>query len=201
MTKYKIASPADLSYKQAEEVAAFANGKAAMLPLAQPSFLPSLDKSAIKGEFAIAPMPTIPYGMTSLPPGGEPVGTIVAGQYFAVPKYASGDVYQVALKWLGFMTAVPQQRLMYKTFGYLPVVKAAYDNYPPLETQFNTAFAKAEANAYPTPYSGAFGYLEAAYGAASTKIADEIATNTYKHGDIARVLKAANQQVQANLEK
>jgi len=90
---------------------------------------------------------------------------------------------------------------MYKTFGYLPVNKDAYTNYAPLDTPFNTAFAKAEANAYPTPFSGAFGYLEAAYGAASTKIADEYATNTYKSGDIANVLTAANQQVQANLEK
>lgn len=198
MTKFKIASPQDVTYKGTDMLHAFENLHAAMLVMQGPTLIPSLDTSPAKGQYAFAPMPTVPYGMTHMPPGGVPVQTFVSGQYYAIPNYVKNT--QDALKWIKFVTSVPTQRAFFQAYGYLPANISAYAGYAPLQTPEMKAFVQAENGAYPTPFTGAWGNLEVAYGGVSSQIANEIATNSYKPADILTKLQAANQQVQASLQ-
>lgn len=199
ITKFKIADPSDVTYKGPDELSAFEQRHAAMLVMQSLTLLPSLDKSPIKNEYAFAPMPTVPYGMTSMPKGGVPVQTFISGQYYAIPSYTPDR--KAALKWIQFIMAVPQQRLFYKYYGYMPVNQSAYDHYAPLDTSLIKTFLKAESHAYPTPFTGAWGPVEVAVGAASAKTADAIGTHSYHQGDLRAALKAANDAVQKALSQ
>jgi multiple sugar transport system substrate-binding protein len=200
MTKFHIASINDVTYKGADELQAFENGQAAMLVMQGPTLIPSLNQSPVAHDYAFAPMPTVPYGMSHMPPGGVPVQTFISGQYYCIPKYLTPAEFQAALKWIKYVTSVPQQRMFFTYYGYMPANINAYKNYAPLDTPEMKAFFTAEEHAYPTPFIGAWGTLEVAYGAASAKIADEIGTHTFKPGDIRAALVAANQAVQAQLK-
>ncbi|UOF89495.1 extracellular solute-binding protein [Fodinisporobacter ferrooxydans] len=201
LTKYHIVSPNDLTYKAVDADKAFENGHVGMEIMRAPTMVPALSKSVVKNDYAFAPMPTIPYGMTTLPAGGVPTQTIVSGQYFCIPNYVTGARYQAVLKFLKFLTDVKQQQEFFKTYGYMPANLDAYQNDPELNTDLIKAFIDAEKNASPTPFTGAWGNLEVVYGGVASKIANEIATNSYKEADIANLLKAANAQVQSSLQQ
>ena len=198
MTKFKIASPQDVTYKGTDILHAFENKHAAMLVMQGATLTPSLNASPVKGQYAFAPMPTVPYGMSKLPKGGVPVQTFVSGQYYCIPNYVKN--MQDALKWIRFVTSVPAQRQFFQAYGYLPANIRAYKGYAPLNTPMMKAFVQSEAGAYATPFTGAWGNLEVAYGGVSSQIADEIATKSFHPADIAVKLAAANTQVQAALQ-
>ncbi len=198
MTKFHIASTQDVTYKSTDMLHAFENGHAAMLVMQGPTLIPSLDQSPVRGQYAFAPMPTTPYGMSRLPAGGVPVQTFVSGQYYCIPNYVANTTD--ALKWIRFVTGVSAQRQFFQAYGYLPANVHAYAGYAPLDKPMIKAFVQAENHAYATPFTGAWGNLEVAYGGVSSQIANEIATNTYKAGDIRAKLAAANQQVQSSLQ-
>ncbi|MCL6632273.1 MAG: sugar ABC transporter substrate-binding protein [Alicyclobacillus herbarius] len=199
--KYKIASPNDLTYKGTDQLREFENGHVAMLVMQGASLIPSLESSAVKNDYAFAPMPTIPYGMNAMPKGGVPVQTFVSGNDFAVPKYVTGKRYDAALKWIKFFTDVPQQREMFKVYGNMPINVNAFKNNPELNTPVIKAFVDAENHAYPIPFTPAWANIEVVYGGVANKIANEIATHSYHDGDIAAALKAANQQAQSSLQQ
>ena len=199
ITKFHIASPGDVTFKSADELHAFENKQVAMLVMQGPTLIPSLNSSPVAKDYAFAPMPTVPYGRTSLPSGGVPVQTFVSGQYYTVPNYLSNVQMQAALKWIKFVTSVRQQQDFFKYYGYMPANVAAYKGDTALNTPEMKSFYQAELHAYPTPFIGAWGTVEIAYGGASSKIADAIGTHTYHPGEIQSALNAANQQVQAQL--
>ncbi len=199
ITKYKIADPTDVTYKAPDQLAAFEQGHAAMLVMQGPTLIPSLNKSPVKNDYAYGPMPTVPYGMSSMPKGGEPVQTFISGQYYAIPQYTPDR--QAALKWVEFVTAVPQQRLFFQYYGYLPINVAAYKDYPSLDTPLIKTFLDAENHAYPTPFTGAWGPVEVAVGAASVKVADAIGTHSYHAGDLKAALQSVNGEAQHALNQ
>lgn len=199
LTTFKIADPSDVTYKSTDMVQAFDQGHAAMMVMQGPTLIPTLDASPVKGDYAYAPMPTVPYGMNSVPKGGEPVQTFISGQYYAIPGYTPDP--SAALKWINFITSPSQQQLFFKYYGYLPANVSAYKNYGPLDTSLINTFVTAEKHAYPTPFTGAWGPVEVAVGAASVKVADEIGTNSFKPGDLAAALQSVNAQVQQALQQ
>ncbi len=170
-----------------------------MLVMQGPTLIPSLNKSPIKNDYAYGPMPTVPYGMSSMPKDGEPVQTFISGQYYAIPQYTPDR--QAALKWVEFVTAVPQQRLFFQYYGYLPINVAAYKDYPSLDTPLIKTFLDAENHAYPTPFTGAWGPVEVAVGAASVKVADAIGTHSYQAGDLKAALQSVNGEAQHALNQ
>ncbi|WP_081841574.1 extracellular solute-binding protein [Alicyclobacillus macrosporangiidus] len=200
VTKYKIASPNDLTYKEADAIQAFEQGHAAMLMMEGTKVLPALDSSPVKNDYAVAEMPTVPYGMSSLPPGGEVVEGGLAGHYYAIPNYVTGNAYQASLKFIGFMSKVNQQRAKSEVDGYFPVTYDAYKGYARLDTPMMKPFVEAANKVGPTPFSPVWGDLEVIYASAVSKITNELATNTFKPGDIEAVLRAANAQVQAKID-
>lgn len=200
ITKYHIASPNDVTYKSTDAIKAFENGHVAMLVMQGLTLIPSLNQSAVKSDYAFAPLPTVPYGMSARPTGGVPAQTIVSGQDLAIPNYVTGAKYDAALKWIKFVTDPKQQKEFYDVYGYLPVNQSVYGQYKELQTPLIQSFVDAEKNASPTPFTGAWGNLEVVYAGVTNKIADEIATNSFQEGDIAQLLKVANTQVQASLQ-
>lgn len=200
LTKYKIVSSNDLTYKSSDALQQFENGHVGMWVFQGPTLIPALNQSAVKGEYSFAPLPTVPLGLKSRPKGGQPTQTIVSGQDLAIPTYATGATYQAALKWVKFVTDPKQQQEFFTAYGYLPINQAAYKGDAALNTPMIKAFVNAEIHASPTPFSGAWGNLEAVFAGVTNKLADELATNTFHSGDIASLLKAANDQVQQSLQ-
>lgn len=200
LNKYHIVSPNDITFKNPDATQAFESGKIGMWVFQGPTLLPSLDKSAVKNDYAFAPMPDVPYGMTSLPTGGTPTQTIVSGDDLVIPNYVTGAKYQAALKWIKFVTDPKQQQEIFNVYGDLPVNTAAYQNDPALNTPVIKAFVDSEKNATPTPFTGAWGNLETVFAGVTNKIAGQIATKSYQPANIAQLLNAANAQVQSSLQ-
>lgn len=203
VTKYHIASPNDLTYKSTDAMSAFENGNIGMVILQTATDIPSLKTSKVKHEYAFAPIPDVPYGMKSRPANGQPAQTIVSGQDLAIPTYVTGVQYQAALKWIKFFTDVKQEQMIFTHMGYLPVNKSAYNrssHFNALNTPMMKTFVKSEIGADPTPFSGAWGNLEVVYAGVTNSIATQIATNTFQGNHIAKLLTAANEQVQSSLQ-
>ena len=80
---------------------------------------PTLDKSAVKGKYAYALMPTIPPGATSLPAGGKAAASILSGDNIVVADYSQeqGPGLRSSSRCSPSRTS---RRDYYKTFGNLP---------------------------------------------------------------------------------
>src|SRR5712691_6585179 len=161
-----------------------------------PTVIPTLNKSAVAGKYAFAPMPTVPYGMQQRPANGVPASTIVSGDMLAVADYS--NVKDLALKFFNLVTDEPHQLQWTKTFGDLPANTAAANKLASDDPQ-TAAFIQAEQGASPTPFSGVWGPLEVALAGVSSKLANEVATNHYDPSHIKPLLDQANQQIQSQL--
>src|SRR6266851_5460376 len=80
MAKYKIAARQDAAFKGADEVKAFATGKIAFSVMAGPGGMSTWDSSPVAGQYEYTVGTTVPYGMSSLPPGGKPAQGFVYGK-------------------------------------------------------------------------------------------------------------------------
>jgi multiple sugar transport system substrate-binding protein len=193
---YKIADPNSMTWKAADATGAFDNGKVGMLIMVTPTITPTLQKSAIAGKYAFAPMPTVPYGMQQRPANGIAASTIVSGDMLAVADYSNEK--DLAFKFINLVTDYQHQLDWTKTFGDLPAnVQAA--NYLSSKDPATAAFVKAEQNATPTPFSGEWGPLEVALAGVSSKLANAVATNHYNPSQIKPLLDQANQEIQRQL--
>jgi multiple sugar transport system substrate-binding protein len=192
MANFKIAKTSDATFKGPDLLNKFASGKVGFMVMQGPTTIPTLDKSAVKGKYAFSPMPTIPYGLTSLPSGGVPVQTFVSGQYLTIAKFSK--LQDDAILWMKYVTDVTQQMQFLKTYGYMPGTVDAYKQ-PELQTPVWKAFVNAENNAFATPLTGAWGPIETIVGGVASKIAAEYATNSYKAGDLKTALTATNSSI------
>jgi multiple sugar transport system substrate-binding protein len=195
-TKYKIVNPDSMAWKAGDALQAFANGKVGMLIMVTSTITPTLQKSAVAGKYAFAPMPTVPYGMQQMPPNGVPDTTIVSGDSFAVADYS--NIKDLAFKFINLVTDDQHQIQWTQTFGDLPTNVAAANNLASKDPQ-TAAFIKAEQGASPTPFTGVWGPLELALAGVSSKLANEVATNSYDPSHIKPLLDQANQQIQGQL--
>lgn len=196
LTKYHVVNPHAVTWKTADALTAFSNGKMGMLPEVTPTVKNTLDKSAVKGKYAFAPMPSVPYGMDQRPAGGDAAESIVSGQDVVVAKWTKYP--KLADKFIALLTSKDNQLEWSKTFGDLPITTAAADELAASDPQVK-AFITAEEQAVPTPLSGEWGDLEVALGAVSQKLAGNIAANHYSPDQVGPLLTAANTQVQRQL--
>ena len=195
-TTYKIADPNAMAWKAGDALKAFANGQVGMLIMQTTTVIPTLQKSAVAGKYAFAPMPTVPYAMQQRPPGGVPAATIVSGDMLAVADYS--NVKDLAFKFINLVTDYQHQIQWTKTFGDLPTNVQAANDLASKDPQ-TAAFLQAEQNATPTPFTGEWGPLEVALAGVSSKLANEVATNHYDPSHIKPLLDQANQQIQSHL--
>lgn len=202
VTKYKIASPAGLSYKKADKGAAFASGKVGMLPLGSSQYLTQLESSPVKGDYAIAQMPAVPYGRSAVPANGDPVASSLAGQYLAIPKYATEAQREAALKWIKFELSPRQQLDIYKTYKYLPASSKTYSRYrAKFQTPIVKPYVKAAKASFPTPFVPAWGDMEVAFAGAMKQITGEIASGSLSKSDIHDALQHANRSTTTALKR
>jgi len=195
-TRYKIVDPNSMSWKAGDATRAFASGKAGMLIMISTSIIPTLNSSAVAGKFAFAPLPNIPYGMTQRPANGVSAESIISGDMLAIASYSK--VKDQALQFIKFLTESQNQIQYQKTFGDLPTNIQAANTLASQNAQI-AAFVKAEQGADPTPFSGAWGALEVALAGVSSKLANQVATNSYSPSNVKPLLDQANQQIQGQL--
>lgn len=195
MGRFKLASPVCATYKQVDQVRAFAAGKAAMLIMVGPATMITLNQSPVANDYAFAPNPTIPYGMSSLPPGGKPAQGFVSGQFLTIFKHSKNR--EAALDVVKVMTSPEIQYQFFKLYGSMPVSLETYKRYPETKASPWDVLLAGEEHAYPTPFFGAWGQLQVAVGKAVNRLAGQIATaGGYSPDDLRRSMAQANAELE-----
>jgi len=198
MAKYKIASRQFATFKGADEVRAFATGKIGMQVMTGPGGVVTWDSSPVAGQYAFTLGPTVPYGMSSLPPGGKPAQGFVSGQYWTIFKYSKNP--ELALNLIKVVVSADIQYQYFKLRAQQPVVLETFTKYPDAKAGPWAALYDAELKAYPTPFFGSWGPLEVEVGKAINKIAAQIGlTGSYSMDDLKSELTQVNQELQATL--
>ncbi|MFF2852172.1 ABC transporter substrate-binding protein [Streptomyces sp. NPDC058001] len=118
MAKDKIISPGNAEYAQNQSLRDFAQGKTAMV-LWQAAASTFAAQGMKPDEWGVAPVP-VPSGA---PGTGQNVNSMVAGINIAVFKNTKN--LDGATKFVKFMTSDAEQKLLNKTYGSIPPVKAA----------------------------------------------------------------------------
>lgn len=197
VTRHRIVDPNSMTWDAADALRAFANGKVGMLIMITSNIDPTLQESKVKGKYAYAPMPTIPYGMQQMPSGGAPTPSIVSGDYLCVANYS--DAQEESLELIKLMTDYQNQIAYNEAIGDLPCNTKAVEDLSG-EDQMVRTFVEAERNATPTPFTGAFGPIELIIGSVCAKLGSGIATENYSPSDIQEQLKRADEESQQQLE-
>ncbi|WP_330241791.1 ABC transporter substrate-binding protein [Streptomyces sp. NBC_00525] len=118
MAKDKIVAPGNAEYAQNQSLTDFAKGRTAMV-LWQAAASTFASQGMNPEDWGAAPVP-VPSGT---PGQGKNVNSMVAGINMAVFK--NTDNLDGAKKFVKFMTSDAEQKLLNKTYGSIPPVKAA----------------------------------------------------------------------------
>ena len=194
--KYHVVPNAALTWNSAEMDSAFEQGKVAMVLLS--AYGLPVKGTKLQGNLGYGLLPTIPYGMSKLPPGGKPIETETTGNYWAIPKYA-GSLRPLALDFDRISTEPAIQLKQFKLLGWMPVtypgVKAVEKADPAAKP-----FISAEESALPTSKIAAWSYVETGMETALNNIASNLArTGSWSSSYADTQLTNANQAAQAHL--
>lgn len=198
LTDDKVVDPAAIGWKNAQAVAAFADGKAAFLPMVSSSSQVSLDKSGVAGKYGYAVMPTIPPGETKLPGDGKAAATIISGDNMVVAKYSKNQDLAFAL--IKMLTSTESQVTYTKTFGDLPTNADAAKQIE----EGNALIApilEAGTKAYGTPFSGAWGDTQLALVNVVVQSIPSLSNGSVSSSDLQAKLKTAQETAQGSLNK
>jgi multiple sugar transport system substrate-binding protein len=198
LTDDGIVSPEAVGWSNPQALASFAEGKAAMMLMTTPTSIPTLEKSAVAGKFAYAPMPAVPPGEGALPAGGVPATTIVSGDNIAIADYS--DNKDLALKFVELVTSEEEQLHYTEVFGDLPTNAAAAQQV----TSSNAVLApilQAGATAVPTPYTGAWSEVQLALTNVTVQSRAELSAGSVPQEAIAARLAEAQGTSQAALDR
>ncbi|WP_223692458.1 ABC transporter substrate-binding protein [Leifsonia poae] len=198
LTDDKVVDPAAVGWKNANAVAAFAEGKAAILPMVSSSSQVTLDKSSVAGKYAYAVMPTIPPGATTLPSGGKAAATIISGDNMVVAKYSKNQ--DLAFSLIKMLTSTDNQVKYTKTFGDLPTNADAAKQ---IESgnQLIAPILDAGTKAFGTPFSGAWGDTQLALVNVVVQSIPSLASGSVSSSDLQAKLKTAQDTAQSSLNK
>jgi multiple sugar transport system substrate-binding protein len=198
LSKQGIADPKSAGWKAPEALAAFANGKAAMLGMVTPSAVPTLEKGSVKGQYAFAPMPLVPFGATSRPPGGVAAGSVVSGDYLAVANYTRNK--DLALAYIEMVTSPEEQKRYTETFGDLPGNLQAAEEAAKSSPQ-TAAFLQAERTSLPTPFTGGWSDVQLGLTNVVTQSLQGLTGGGYDPATVQQLLAEADQRAQSSLER
>ena len=200
LTKNHVLDPQSVGWKgsQGEALAAFANGKAAMLPMITPTAVPTLQNSAVKGQYAFAPMPVVPPGATDRPAGGLPAGSIVSGDNFAIASYTKNK--DLALSYVDLVTSPEEQKFYSETFGDLPANAEAAQQRATAQPEL-APLVEAEKTSVPTSFTGAWSDVQLGLNNVVTQSLQALASGRYDPAAVQRLLEQENQKVQGSLSK
>jgi len=198
LTAHHIVDPASVGWKSAQAAAAFASGKAAMLPMVTPQIERTLDKSQVKGSYAYAPLPLVPFGATELPLGGIAAGSIGSGDNMVIADYTKH--LDLALEFISLVTSTPEQMHYNQVFGDLPSVTEAENQL--VATRPNAAgYAAAQRTAVPTDFTGAWSSVQIGLTNVTTQSLPALAGGGYDPAEVRALLARANQTVQTALAR
>jgi multiple sugar transport system substrate-binding protein len=198
LTKDKVVDPAAIGWKNAQAIAAFANGKAAYLPMVSSSSQVTLDKSAVAGKYAYAVMPTVPPGETSNPSGGKPASSIISGDNMVVAKYSKNQDLTFAL--IKMLTSTANQVTYTKTFGDLPTNADAAKQIEQGNASL-TPILDSGSKAVGTPFSGAWGDTQLALVNVVVQSIPSLSNGSVSSSELESRLKTAQATAQASLDK
>ncbi|MFE6909940.1 ABC transporter substrate-binding protein [Streptomyces erythrochromogenes] len=119
MAEARIVAPGNAEYDKNQSLQDFAGGRTAMV-LWQSAASSFKAHGMKEGDWGTAPVP-VPAG--AVPGTGTGVNSMVAGINMAVFK--NTDNLDGALKFVGFMTSDEEQKILNRTYGSIPPVKAA----------------------------------------------------------------------------
>lgn len=198
LAKKGIADPKSVGWKASEALASFANGKAGMLAMVTPSAVPTLEEGAVKGKYAFAPMPLVPFGTTNPPPGGVPAGSIVSGDYLSVASYSQNK--DLALAYINLVTSPEEQRHYFETFGDLPGNLQAAEDAAKASPQ-TAAFLQAERRSRPTPFTGAWSDVQLGLTNVVTQSLEDLTAGGYDPVTLRQQLDEADRRTQSSLDR
>ncbi len=197
-TKDHVVDPSSAGWQSAQATAAFAQGKAAMLPMvSMPSVSPTLDATQMKGHYAFAPLPTVPFGATARPANGIAAGSIVSGDDMAVAGYTKH--LDLALDYIALITSPAEQEYYNKTFGDLPSVTVAARKVT--TGNHRGAFLTAENASVPTSFTGAWSDIQLGLSNVVTQSLPSLAHGGYDPAAVRRALIQANRTAQTSLDR
>lgn len=198
LTKYHLTDPASVGWKSGDAVAAFAAGKAAMLPMATATSIPTLDKSPMAGKYAFATMPTVAPGMTARPADGQPAASIVSGDNIAIASYSENK--DLALQFIDLLTSTDQQLASYEAFGNLPTNQEAMTQLA-AKNALLAPFLDIESNSTPTAFTGAWADVQNGVQNVVTQSLPALASGGYDAATVQSLLDAANASAQSALDR
>jgi multiple sugar transport system substrate-binding protein len=197
-TEHEIVDPNAMTWEATDALTAFANGDVGMLIMITSNIEPTLRDSKVKGKYAYAPMPTVPYGMQEIPSGGAPTPTIVSGDYLGVADYSGAQ--EEALELIKLMTDAKNQLDYNAAIGDLPCNTDAIRDLVARDETAKT-FVEAERSATATPFTGAWGPIQLIMGSVSSKLGNRIATDSFSDSDVEEQLVRADEEAQAQLDR
>ena len=177
--QFHVTPPAALGWNGSEAAANFEAGKVAMFILASYGWKAAVQGTPVQNDLGFALLPTVPYGYSSMPANGIPVETETTGNYFAIPKYVTGRLQQLALQFDKVTVSPAVQLYQFKLTGNIPVNSAgikAVEAYAP-QTK---VFVQAEEAAIPTSAAPVWSYVEPGVLTAMHNIGSYLATHGSK---------------------
>ena len=198
LTKYKLADTASAGWKNADAIAAFGQGKAAILPLSGPGNIPSLDSSPMKGKYAFAPLPSVPLGMTARPAGAPAAQSIVSGDNLAIASYSKNK--DLALAYVNIVTSTDMQVEQYNDFGNLPTNVGAFAQLA-AKNPMLAPFAVAQKGSTPTAFTGAWSDFQNGVTNTVVQSLPSLAKGSYSVSAVQALLATANTAAQSSLDR
>jgi len=175
--QFHVVPPQSLTWDSSDLKSAFEDGKIAMVILAEYDYEVLQKGTPLQGHLGFAPLPTVPYGYSKLPPNGMAVATITSGEYWAVPNYAS-SVKNLALKFEQISVSPQAQLEDFKLLGEIPVTIAGIKAVEAYDKAI-VPFAEAEKEGVATSIAPVWSYVETGTLTAIHNIASYLVT----HGD------------------
>jgi multiple sugar transport system substrate-binding protein len=157
LTQDHVIDPASVGWTSVQALAAFAQGKAAMLSWTTATAQNTLNASPVKGDYKFAVMPTVPPGYTSLPKGGNAAASIISGDNLVIAKYSKNQALDLAL--VKYLTSDEVQAKLYTEFGNLPVTVSEAKKLESNQASL-APLLEAGSKSVTTPFSGAWGATE-----------------------------------------
>ncbi|WP_338693257.1 sugar ABC transporter substrate-binding protein [Streptomyces sp. Q6] len=159
MAKDKIIAPGNAEYAQNQSLSDFSKNKTAMV-LWQAAASTFKSQGMSEDDFGVVPAPV----QSGAPGQGRNVNSMVAGINIAVFKNTKN--LDGATKFVKFMTSDEESKLLNKTYGSIPPVKAAQDD-PAFDAQATSVLKKTlGTSAAPLPQVADESQFETAVGTA-----------------------------------
>ncbi|MBH0131155.1 extracellular solute-binding protein [Salinibacterium sp. NK8237] len=198
MTVDKVVDPASVGWQNAQAVAAFADGKAAFLPMTTATSSVTFDASDVAGKYAFATLPLIPPGETSAPSDSIAAATIISGDNIVVANYSPNQ--DLAFAFIKLLTDPAQQEIYFNTFGEMPTNAEAAATIES-ENELLAPLLEAGSLAVGTPFSGAWGDVQLALGNVAVQLIPDMQSGGVSDSALQAQLDAAQTAAQSALDR